>query len=50
MVRGKGEEISSFDRMWDVLQKGGEKGKEKGENEEKVKEKKKGGKERKEKK
>ena len=36
MVRGKGEEISSFDRMWDVLQKGGEKGKEKGENEEKM--------------
>ena len=35
LVRGKGEEISSFDRMWDVLQKGGEKGKEKGENEEK---------------
>ena len=35
MVRGKGEEISSFDWMWDVLQKRGEKGKEKGENEEK---------------
>ena len=44
MVRGKGEENSSFDRMWDVLQKGGEKRKEKGEmrrNGEKMKEKKK---------
>ena len=31
MVKGKGEEISSFDRMCGVLQKGGEsaKGKEK---------------------
>ena len=29
MVRGKGEEISSFDRMSGVLQKGGKKAKRK---------------------